>query len=376
MKENNKRIQIFDIAKGISIILMTVGRYDFVEIYPNLIKFQNIAVFLRMPTFIFISGYLFSDKLNFKEFLFNKVDGLLKPLIGFILGLTLLNIIFHTIVFNGITSDYVLGQIANLARYFYHGSFDVINVSFWFIGALFIGQVALKGFLEIAKLNKPINYLLLMAFFILLFILNTIKIKFYWTEYIPIFFTYLLTGYSFQKISKNFSLNGTSFFYSNLMIVFPFLFFLFIFLLNKFNIEINFNLSGLEYNYHYLLALSLLGVFTVIYLCRFIEKIPIVNPFLVYCSRASFFILAFHIFIRDVYNVLFDLKTYNPLLHTFLFVLNIVMCCFIYRFLQRVPYVRIIFYPFKVIELNNTEIKLLNSKYINRVIPKNIFLNT
>ena len=41
MKENEKRIQIFDIAKGLSIILMTIGRYDFIDIYPYLLQFQN-----------------------------------------------------------------------------------------------------------------------------------------------------------------------------------------------------------------------------------------------------------------------------------------------------------------------------------------------
>lgn len=371
MKENEKRIQIFDIAKGISIILMTIGRYDFTDIYPYLMQFQNIVMVLKMPTFIFISGYLFSNRLNFKHFLYHKIDSLIKPLISFILTLTLLNIIFYIIISDVVTFNQAFGHITNLARYFYHGSFDSINVSFWFIGALFLGQVTLKGFLEIKRLNKTLNYLLLMAFFLVLFILNTIKIKFYWTEYIPIFFTYLLLGYCFQKISTRF-LDGTSFFYSKKMIVFPILFFLFRFILNQLNIEIDYDLSGLHFNYHYLLIVSLLGVFTVIYLCRYIEKIPILNSFFAYCSKASFFILAFHIFIKEVYVVLFDLETYNPLLHTLLFFSNIILCCLIYRFLKRVPFVRIAFYPIKVIVLNDAEIKLLKSKYI--YIPKDIFL--
>jgi len=373
MKGNGKRIQIFDIAKGISIILMTIGRYDFGAIYPYLLEFQNITSVLRMPTFIFISGYLFSERLNFKYFLFHKIDGLLKPLLSFILSLTLLNMIFYAIVSDVVTFGGVFGHIINLARYFYHGSFDAINVSFWFIGALFLGQVALKGFLEIKGLNKPLNYLLLIAFFLVLILLNTIKMKFYWTEYIPIFFTYLFIGYSFKKISTRF-LDGTSFFYSKIMIVFPILFIITIFIFYQLDLKIDLGLGRLEYNYHYLLILSLLGVFTVLYLCRFIEKTPILNSFLVYCSKASFFILAHHIFIKDIQDVLFDLKTYNPGLHTLLFISNIILCCLIYRFLQRVPFVRILFYPLKVIVLTNAEIKLLKSKNISRFIPNDIFL--
>lgn len=44
MMENKNRIQIFDIAKGISIILMTISRYSFTEIYPTLLSFQNIVI--------------------------------------------------------------------------------------------------------------------------------------------------------------------------------------------------------------------------------------------------------------------------------------------------------------------------------------------
>lgn len=375
MEENKKRIQIFDIAKGISIILMTISRYHFVAIYPNLMHFQNIVMVLKMPSFIFISGYLLSNRLDFKNFLYHKIDGLLKPLLSFVLNLTLLKILLYSIVSDVVTVKGCLDYILNLGRSFYHGSFDVINVSFWFIGGLFLGQVALKGFLGIKDLKKPLNYLFLTTFFIVILILNTIKIKFYWSEYIPIFFTYLFLGYSFKIICNRY-FNGTSFFYSERMILFPFLFLISRFILGKLNFGINLNLAGLHFNYHYLLVLSVFGVFSLLYLCRFIEKIPILSSLIVYCSRASFFILAYHLFIVDVFNLLFDLESYNPWLHTFLFFLNIVLCCFIYMFLKKVPVVRLFFYPIKTIVLNDIEIKLLKSKYINRYIPSEILVMT
>lgn len=211
MKENDKRIQIFDIAKGISIVLMTIGRYDFTAIYPYLMQFQDIVMVLKMPTFIFISGYLLSNRLNFKNFFYHKIDGLIKPLISFILSLTVLKIIFYLITADVVIFKDAFGHIINLGRYVYNGSFDAINVSFWFIMALFLGQITLKGFLEIKEFNKPKNYIFLTAFFLVLFILNAIQIKLHWTQYIPIFFTYLLLGYSFKEISTRY-LNGTSFF--------------------------------------------------------------------------------------------------------------------------------------------------------------------
>jgi fucose 4-O-acetylase-like acetyltransferase len=373
--ENKNRIQIFDIAKGISIIMMTISRYSFTEIYPTLLSFQNIVMVFKMPAFIFISGYLLSDRLNFKSFLYQKIDGLIKPLISFAFSLTLLYIVLYSIVSDVVTFKGCLNYITNLARAFYHGSFDVINVSFWFIGGLFLGQVSLKAFLGILKLDKPLNYLFLTLFLIGVLILTSVKIKFYWTEYIPIFFTYLLLGYSFKIIGAKY-FNGTLFFYGERMILFPLLFFISLVIIYKLNFAITFNIAGLHYNYHYILFLSILGVFSLLYLCRFIEKIHIISSPLVYCSRASFFILAYHIFIKDIFSILFDLKTYNPILHTLLFFLNIVLCCLIYMVLKRIPVVRIFFYPIKTIVLNDFEIRILTSKYVTKYIPKELLLTT
>lgn len=375
MIENKKRIQIFDIAKGISIILMTISHYGFTEIYPSLLLFQKIVMVFKMPAFIFISGYLLSDRLNFKSFLYHKIDGLLKPLISFALSLTLLNMILYAVIADVVTIKGCLDHIANVVRAFYNGSFDTLNVSFWFIGGLFLGQLSVKGFLGIVKLNKPLNYLFVSTFLIVLLILATIKIKFYWTEYVPIFFTYLFLGYSFKIMCiQNFK--GTSFFYSKKMILFPIIFFILISIMHELNFEINFNIAGLHFNYHYFLLLSILGIFSLLYLCRYIEKIPIISSLLVYCSRASFFILAYHIFIKDVFSIVFDLKSFNPFLHTFLFFLNIMSCCLIFMFLKRVPIIRLFFYPINKMLLYDVEIKVLQLKHVGRCIPKEIVVST
>lgn len=375
MIKNKNRIKIFDIAKGISIILMTISHFSFTEIYPNLLSFHNIVILFKMPSFIFISGFLLSDGLNFKIFLYRKIDSLIKPLISFAVSLTVLNIILYISFSNIVTYEGCLDYVINLARAFYNASFDMLNVSFWFIIGLFLGQVAVIGFLGILKAKKPFNHIFLITFLIVLLMLTFIKIKFYYIEYLPIFFTYLFLGYSFKKICFTY-LNEISFFYSEKMILFPFLFFISIITLNKLNGGITFNIAALYFNYHYLLLLSILGIFSLLYLCRFIEKIPVISSLLVYCSRASFFILAYHIFVQEVLSIIFDLKNYNPFLHTFLFFLNIVVCCFIFMFLKRIPFIRILFYPIKTIMLNDIEIKVLKSKYISKYIPKEIFVIT
>lgn len=369
MLKEVKRIQLFDIAKGISIILMIISRFSFVSIYPLLATFQDTVMVFKMPSFVFISGYLLSDRLRFKPFMQTKVDGLLKPLLSFVLSLTLLEIIFYVLTSDVVTFHGAISFVTNLLRSFYHGSFDVINVSFWFIGALFLGQLSLKGFLEISKLKKPLNYIYLAAFIAGIIVIDTLKIKFYWSEYIPAFFLYLFLGYGFKQLCNKYW-NGTQFFYSKKTIVFPFLFFATIFLYQQINLSTSLDLSGLEYNYHYRLLLSLLGIFTLLFVCRFIEKVPVLTSLLVYCSKASFFILAYHIFIIKVFDYFFDMNHYNPLLHTFLVVLNLILCCLIYKFVRKIKIVRVFFYPVKSMVLDLNEVKLLNSKLLKRFFPK------
>lgn len=100
---------------------------------------SNVVLFFRMPTFIFVPGYLFSNLLDFRHFLYLKIDALIKPLICFVISLTLLNIIFDSVVSDVVNFNQVFEHLKYMVQAFYRGRFDEINVSFWFIGALFLG---------------------------------------------------------------------------------------------------------------------------------------------------------------------------------------------------------------------------------------------
>lgn len=371
--QEKKRIQIFDIAKGISIILMTITHCSFKKIYPSLVDFNNFVMIFKMPMFIFISGYLLSDRLNFRAFSHHKLDGLIKPLIGFLLSLTLLKIILYVLITDAITPDGVMKYVNALASVFVYWDLGFVNNVLWFVAALFLSQIAFKVMLACKDSRVPYNYFMVIILLLALLTLISIESKFYYLGYIPIFFVYLLLGYVFKRISNRF-LNGTSFFYGSKMLLFPVLFLISLIILKYSNINMKLNIYEFEYNYHYLIIVSLFGVFTVLYICRFIEKIPILSAFLVYCSKASFFILAYHIFVLDVYEALFDLESDTPLFYTFLFFLNIVICCLIYMLVKKIPFVRIFFYPIKTIALKTSEKNVLKSKYFNRFVPKDVLV--
>lgn len=376
----NKHIKILDIAKGFSIILVTLVHYPFIyskiayPTYPNLNFFVNdFVTFFRVPVFIFISGCLISESLSFKNFLYNKIDGLIKPVIGFLIIITILNMSLHIITSHEDIMYSAIKHIKAFILVFIKGDFGFVNYALWFIGPLFWGLIALKCGIVIFGLKNLAKYVCLIFFVLLLLILSNTGFQFYYLEYTSIFSTYLILGFFFKKLSVR-NLGGFSFLYSKLMIVFPILFLALWLILFNFNYETKLDLYNYVYNYHILLILSILGIFTLLYICSYIEKVPLLNMALVNCSKASYFILAFHVFIIDVYKHLFDMVNYNPLLHLFLFMLNIALCYTIYKTLIQIPYIRILFFPLKRIELFEGEIRLLKSKPISRLIPKEILI--
>ncbi|KJD33793.1 hypothetical protein PK35_03300 [Tamlana nanhaiensis] len=373
MQEVKPRIKIFDIAKGISIILMTISHYPFLMDYKGLLSFNMVALVIKMPLFIFISGYLLSNRLNFRDFFHNKFDGLIKPLLAFLISLTLLNIIFYSITTTNFSTNGVLEFVNAFFNVFYFFDLEYVNYTFWFIIALFVGQIVVKGALEMLKIKKPNNYILLGVLVILLALLSTLNSEFYYLGYVPIFVAYLVAGYVCNIILKKY-FQGSQVFYNKKMIVFLILFILGLLVVFKDGISVKVDIYYFIYNFHYKLVLSVIGVFAIIYLCTFIEKIPFINKALIYCSRASFFILAYHLFFIKVFDFLFDLKTYNPWFHTVLFFANIALCCFIYEGLKKVKVVRLFFYPIKTIEFSNIEYRLFQIKFFHILFPKDVVL--
>ncbi|GAA4976497.1 acyltransferase [Algibacter aquimarinus] len=373
--EHKKHVKILDIAKGFSIILMTLVHYPFIQvdnIYPNLnFLVDNVLMIFVVPIFIFISGYLIRDKLSFKAYFFIKVDGLIKPLMGFLLCLTVLNILLYIISSDEVSINGMTKYVNALLSVFIYGNLGFVNYALWFVGALFLGLIVLKGSLVSLSLKKPLRYLFLVFIGLMLLVLINTRIEFYYLSYVPIFFTFLVLGYSFKKISDR-HLNGVSFFHSKIMIIFPVLFLISCFVLNEFEIRTDLDIFLFVFNYHYLLLLSIAGIFSVFFFCRYLEKIPYLNKALVECSKASFFILGFHVFILDVYRLMFNLNVYNPFLHFVLFVLNILMCYIIYRIATQIPFIRLLFVPLKRIDLFKNEMRLIKYKPINRLIPSEI----
>lgn len=138
----NKRINWIDIARG---ILMLFVIESHLECCPPIYKTIFGPVFLS--GFFFISGYLFSEKTNFKEYFINKTKTLLLPF-G-ILGL--INILLRFVIsFN--KQKPILVQFKEFV-------FQIGETSgLWFIACLYITSIIFYFINKLLKNNKKKIY--------------------------------------------------------------------------------------------------------------------------------------------------------------------------------------------------------------------------
>lgn len=141
---SKKRIEYFDIAKGIGIILMILGHCRGENKY-----IENFIYSFHMPLFFFISGYFFKQKEN-KELLRRNFKSLIIPYI-----ITALLIIFYKIL-----------RVVLIGNYF-----EVLNIlKEWGIAAIY-GSGSLQPFGI-----TPIGAIwFLLALFVALYLMNNIS---------------------------------------------------------------------------------------------------------------------------------------------------------------------------------------------------------
>lgn len=118
---NNTRLAWLDITKGIAIILMVLGHTSI----PTL--FHNYIFSFHMPLFFLVSGYMFKNKYNFKEYIIRKTKQLLIPYITFA---PIINIIALT------TKNYHLDP-KDWVNFIINGT----DLALWFLIILYLTQI-------------------------------------------------------------------------------------------------------------------------------------------------------------------------------------------------------------------------------------------
>ena len=129
-----KRENWIDIAKGIGILFVMFGHTIIGK------SVTSYTYIFNLPTFIFLSGYLFNLKKypNFKEFFNKRAKAILIPYAG----LSIISIIFYKFYFNMPLNDTT--TITNMAIMFAKATRNQIfyNIPLWFLPTLFFIEMS------------------------------------------------------------------------------------------------------------------------------------------------------------------------------------------------------------------------------------------
>ena len=246
VKNEKKRIEYFDIAKGIGIFLVVWAHAK--------APFQNVMYQFHMPLFMLISGMLYNTKSKPGEYIVKKVKSLYIPFVFWNLSCCIIKAIVTSADFKA-TAVKSLEIILTLSK---DGEFFGAT---WFLGSLFVISVVYKLIDSVVKDNeyKPV----FMAGLFCVFALTGFCINFPFmisrTIILSAFFAIGVFVKNYRKeISKCINF-GTALVYMVTFIV-----------ISHYNSA---NMGKNEYKYPILFFIgAVFASYAVIYFCRFIEK--------------------------------------------------------------------------------------------------------
>lgn len=299
-----QRIEFIDLAKGICIILVTIGHCG-----------VNIAIpgleIVRMPLYFMLSGLFFKTYGDFTGFAIKKTNKILIPFLFFYIAAYILYYILkYTKPEFLITDATGILDIFTQRQYF--------NGPIWFLLALYWCGIIFAGLTIVIK-RDAVRILAILAIGWVGVLLGRVNII------IPMFIDVALTAMPFYCLG--YYLKQTKILYSNKYdkynILFAILLYAISYLISQ---NTTFRLA-----YHYnaienivaVYAIAITSVMAILYLCKIIKYIPIVS----YMGRYSIIILCTHHMLYRPLSVIFNKFPYE-FMHTtwFLAVSTLLIC--------------------------------------------------
>ena len=144
----NKRLDFIDLAKGFGMLMViylhiTINYPSEINIYAGS-RWDNFVHSMFMPIFFILSGYFFSVKRPFKEWIHKKMKRLLVPFVIFYLFTYLMNVILVTFIGVHLKSGFSYSDIFVV---FYKDVYP--NSAIWFLLSLFWTSLILYGIMKI-----------------------------------------------------------------------------------------------------------------------------------------------------------------------------------------------------------------------------------
>lgn len=332
----NERNSTLDVAKGISILLMTITHLVIFSHHPTLRVFNaNVLLVFKMPLFIFISGYLFSEKRTVREFAAGKFDGLVKPVVSILCLSAVVAAVWWFATGGGISG--VFGHTFHvLARYY---------IPLWFPLTLFLSLVVFRMLIALNKGGKYYALPVIIAVALLFTIITRSGVNTFILEFHAMlhFLVFLLIGYLMRKRDAlERLLNIGSF------LAFTAIFVAAILLRRYLNVHLDLNTNTFG-NFIPTIIASFSGIIMVINISRWLSKVRYVSSVFILCSRSSFYILAFCMLLGNsiIYPLVARFLPVNILTEMLCFVLTISACIALYKATFHTRYLKYLLLPLK-----------------------------
>ena len=137
---NSRRIEYFDIARGIGILLVVLGHNDFGAFSPF---FHRVIYSFHVPLFFFLSGYFLNAAVPFGEYLKRRIHSVLKPFL-----FTILLIYFASVSFERMGFQTAVTRVVKSL----YGSVTYITWDqLWFLPNLFVVSLYAYAFVRLAS---------------------------------------------------------------------------------------------------------------------------------------------------------------------------------------------------------------------------------
>lgn len=298
-----QRYNYIDIIKGIGILSV---------IFVHTTDFHGILIY-TLPAFFIISGYLFHPTDSKDEF-FKSFNRILIPYFIFYTFISLSHAIFSDD--NLTTSLYKYFKYLILAGNFLHGDFGV----FWYINVLFLSLNAFN-YLQSGKIRLPENKWIFIILILAIVSLQAININLPWNlQTIPLALFYFYIGFIARKKYINHKLMVWSKKYG----VISAILLLLLILIPDIFLDIKINDYGIPI---ISLFLSIIAVLCLTIISIKLEEVKFLSKFLIYCGRASLFLMFIHQYIHFKLRIFIS----NPME---LFLCTVLLSLLSYRVVQ------------------------------------------
>lgn len=321
----SRRDTTLDIAKGMSILLMTISHLTLFQRHGNLSYVNlNYLTLFKMPLFIFISGILFSPTTDFKSYLINKFEGLIKPILTIFFAFFIATVSFNVLRL-GITFECIKRGIVLFQNLFF---------PLWFPISLFFATVAFKLFFYQIE-NKLIKSVFLLFILSFLLLLNYFKIGIGLIRFDNlIYFVYILSlGFLFKKRRL------LPWIFKPITFIISVLLFGFCIYFSK-ELNIAINLYHVKFTSFIPTTVAFLsGISIVLFLSNQLKRFVILNDIFILCSQSAFYILAFHFILGNkiLYPIVVRFLGENILSDSISFLLTIFSCIMLYKLTFKIP---------------------------------------